>query len=222
MEQFKKEFVDFALEAEALRFGDFTLKSGRKSPFFFNAGRFDSGRLLGGLCRFYAHALQNSGLKPDVIFGPAYKGIPLAAGTAIEYWRLTGEELKWSSLRKEVKDHGDKGAGLGHTIVPGEKVLVIDDVVTSGISADESIAALKSLGADVIGFLCSLDRAERGLDTRISALKSIEQKWGVRSFAIVSLPEAVAYLTEEKPSFLTPDQLNKIKMYFAEYGAEKE
>ena len=221
MEQFKCDFVDFALEIGALKFGDFTLKSGRRSPFFFNAGSFNTGRSLARLCKFYARALIHQDLKVDTIFGPAYKGIPLAAGTVMEYSRLTGQDLAYSSMRKEEKDHGDKGIFLGHKIVASERVLILDDVVTSGISAQGSIDALRQTGCTIVGIEAALNRSEKGLDSDLSALAELSEKNDITGFAIVSLPEAVAYLRESRPDVLTAEQLRAIEQYFATYGATR-
>ena len=163
MEQYKKDFIDFIVECGALKFGEFTLKSGRHSPFFFNAGSFVSGSHLERLGGFYAQSIhENFGDGFDVLFGPAYKGIPLAVATSIAYSKLFGKDVYYCSNRKEIKDHGDAGVLLGHTIHDGDRIVIVEDVATSGKSIEETYPILKAQGdVEIVGEIVSLDRQER-------------------------------------------------------------
>lgn len=219
MEQYKKDFIDFMLECGVLKFGDFTLKSGRKSPFFMNAGGYVTGSQLRRLGEYYAKAIHDVyGDDFDVLFGPAYKGIPLAVAAAMAYSDLYGKEIRYCSDRKEEKDHGaDKGSFLGTKLKDGDRVVMIEDVTTSGKSMEETVPKVRS-AADVkiLGLMVSLDRAEKGKGEE-SALSEVSKLYDFDTAAIVSMPEVCEYL-EEKGK-LTPELKESLKAYYAQYGA---
>ena len=227
MEQYKKEFIDFMVECEVLKFGSFVLKSGRKSPFFMNAGAYITGSQLFRLGGFYANAIHdNFGDDFDVLFGPAYKGIPLAVATAIAYSRLYGKEVKYCSDRKEEKDHGaDKGALLGYKIKDGDRVVIIEDVTTSGKSIEETYPKIKAQetkpGAiKIVGEIVSLNRMERALDWSKSALDVITEKYGFPAKAIVSMKDVVdALYTNGDKTYITDELKKEIDDYYSQYGA---
>lgn len=227
MEQYKKEFIDFMVECEVLKFGSFVLKSGRKSPFFMNAGAYITGSQLFRLGGFYANAIHdNFGDDFDVLFGPAYKGIPLAVATAIAYSRLYGKEVKYCSDRKEEKDHGaDKGALLGYKIKEGDRVVIIEDVTTSGKSIEETYPKIKAQetkpGAiKIVGEIVSLNRMERALDSSKSALDVITEKYGFPAKAIVSMKDVVdALYTNGDKTYITDELKKEIDDYYSQYGA---
>ncbi|MCI6480956.1 MULTISPECIES: orotate phosphoribosyltransferase [Treponema] len=227
MEQYKKEFIDFMVECEVLKFGSFVLKSGRKSPFFMNAGAYITGSQLFRLGGFYANAIHdNFGDDFDVLFGPAYKGIPLAVATAIAYSRMYGKEVKYCSDRKEEKDHGaDKGALLGYKIKDGDRVVIIEDVTTSGKSIEETYPKIKAQetkpGAiKIVGEIVSLNRMERALDSSKSALDVITEKYGFPAKAIVSMKDVVdALYTNGDKTYITDELKKEIDDYYSQYGA---
>ena len=218
MEDYKKEFVSFMLDAKALKFGDFTLKSGRKSPFFMNAGAYVTGKQLHELGRYYAKAIHdNFGLDFDVLFGPAYKGIPLAVVTALAIDELYGKEVRYCSNRKEVKDHGDTGILLGSKLKDGDRVIMIEDVTTSGKSMEETVPIVRSQAdVEIKGLIVSLNRNEKGKGNK-TALSEIEDLYGFKASAIVSMPEVVEILKERNA--LDDELLVRIDAYYAEYGA---
>ncbi len=218
MEDYKKEFVSFMLDAKALKFGDFTLKSGRKSPFFMNAGAYVTGKQLHELGRYYAKAIHdNFGLDFDVLFGPAYKGIPLAVVTALAIDELYGKEVRYCSNRKEIKDHGDTGILLGSKLKDGDRVIMIEDVTTSGKSMEETVPIVRSQAdVEIKGLIVSLNRNEKGKGNK-TALSEIEDLYGFKAAAIVSMPEVVEILKERDA--LDADLLSRIDAYYAEYGA---
>ncbi len=225
MKEYKKEFIKFLLETKALKFGDFTLKSGRKSPFFLNIGSFTSGRELKELSQYYARAIhENIGLDFDIIFGPAYKGIPLAAATAVAIFDLYGKEVKFSSNRKEVKDHGDVGIFLGEKIEGKSRVVIIEDVTTSGKSIDETFPIItRDKDVTVKGMLVSVDRREYGKVRDKTALDSIREDYGIETFSIVNIEEIIAYL--KGPDYdgdyvLDKEISDKLEAYFLEYGVK--
>lgn len=228
MEQYKKEFIDFMVECQVLKFGSFTLKSGRQSPFFMNAGAYVTGSQLARLGEFYAKAIHdNFGDNIDVFFGPAYKGIPLAVVTAVAYSKLYGKEIKYCSDRKEEKDHGaDKGGLLGYKIKDGDKVVIIEDVTTSGKSIEETYPKIKAQettpGAiKIVGEIVSLNRQERALDTTKSALDTITEKYGFPAKAIVSMEEVVdALYTNGDKTIITDEIKQAIDKYYEEFGAK--
>ena len=180
MESYKQEFIEFMVESDVLKFGDFTLKSGRKSPFFMNAGAYVTGTQLMRLGEYYARAIHdNYGTDFDVLFGPAYKGIPLSVATSIAFSKLYGKEIRYCSNRKEIKDHGDTGILLGSPIHDGDKVVIIEDVTTSGKSIEETFPIIMAQGkVEIIGLMVSLNRMEVGLGGKKSALDEIREKYG--------------------------------------------
>ena len=228
MEQYKKEFIDFMVECQVLKFGSFTLKSGRQSPFFMNAGAYVTGSQLARLGEFYAKAIHdNFGDDIDVFFGPAYKGIPLAVVTAVAYSKLYGKEIKYCSDRKEEKDHGaDKGGLLGYKIKDGDRVVIIEDVTTSGKSIEETYPKIKAQettpGAiKIVGEIVSLNRQERAVDTTKSALDTITEKYGFPAKAIVSMEEVVdALYTNGDKTIITEEIKQAIDKYYQEFGAK--
>ena len=224
MEQYKKEFIDFMVECQVLKFGDFTLKSGRKSPFFMNAGAYVTGSQLARLGEYYAKAIHdNFGDDFDVLFGPAYKGIPLSVVTAIAYSRLYGKEIRYCSNRKEEKDHGaDKGAILGSALKDGDRVVIIEDVTTSGKSIEETYPIVKAQGdVKIVGEIVSLNRMEKAsADCNKSALDTITEKYGFPAKAIVTMKEVVEAL--HVPGGVITDELKeKIDAYYVEWGAKE-
>lgn len=224
MEQYKKEFIDFMVECQVLKFGDFTLKSGRKSPFFMNAGAYVTGSQLARLGEYYAKAIHdNFGDDFDVLFGPAYKGIPLSVVTAIAYSRLYGKEIRYCSNRKEEKDHGaDKGAILGSALKDGDRVVIIEDVTTSGKSIEETYPIVKAQGdVKIVGEIVSLNRMEKAsADCNKSALDTITEKYGFPAKAIVTMKEVVEAL--HVPGGVITDELKeRIDAYYGEWGSKR-
>ena len=225
MESYKQEFIEFMVESDVLKFGDFTLKSGRKSPFFMNAGAYVTGGQLRRLGEYYAKAIyENYGDDFDVLFGPAYKGIPLSVTTAIAFERLYGKEIRYSSNRKEVKDHGDTGILLGSKIKDGDKVVIIEDVTTSGKSIEETFPILKAQGDVTIkGLMVSLNRMEVGLSGKKAALDEITDQYGFPANAIVTMKEVTEYLynREVLGRVVINDEIKAaIDKYYEEYGAK--
>ena len=222
MEAYKKEFIEFMLDSGVLRFGDFTLKSGRKSPFFMNAGLYVTGTQLMRLGEYYAKAIHDTyGDDFDVVFGPAYKGIPISVATAIAYAKLYGREVRYCSNRKEIKDHGDVGILLGSPLKDGDRVVVVEDVTTSGKSMEETLPIVKA-AADVtlVGLMVSLNRCERGKGDK-GALDEIREVYGMETAAIVSMKEVIEYLDgrEVNGTVLIDDAMRaKLDAYYAEYG----
>ena len=229
MEDYKKEFIDFMLECQVLKFGSFTLKSGRQSPFFMNAGAYVTGSQLARLGEFYAKAIHdNFGDDFDVLFGPAYKGIPLATACTIAYSKLYGKEIKYCSDRKEEKDHGaDKGALLGYKIKDGDRVVIIEDVTTSGKSIEETYPKIKAQettpgGITIVGEIVSLDRREKAPDSEKSALETITEKYGFPARAIVSMDDVIdALYTNGDKKVITEEIKKEIDAYYEQYGARK-
>lgn len=197
MEQYKQEFIEFMVESDVLKFGEFTLKSGRKSPFFMNAGAYVTGSQLMRLGEYYARAIHETyGEDFDVLFGPAYKGIPISVVTAVAFHNLYGKEVRYCSDRKEEKDHGaDKGSFLGSKLKDGDRVVMIEDVTTSGKSMEETVPKVRG-AADVtiVGLMVSLNRMEKGLGGEKSALEEIREKYGFETNAIVTMEEVVEHL----------------------------
>ncbi len=228
MEDYKKEFINFMLECQVLKFGSFTLKSGRQSPFFMNAGAYVGGSQLKKLGEYYAKAIHdNFGDDIDAFFGPAYKGIPLAVTTAIAYSELYGKEIKYCCDRKETKDHGaDKGGILGYNIKDGDKVVIIEDVTTSGKSIEEVYPKIKAMESTpgsikIVGEIVSLDRQEKALDTEKSALQTITEKYGFPAKAIVSMSEVIQILYDKGDKSIITDSLKKdIDAYYEQWGAK--
>ena len=224
MEQYKQEFIEFMVESNVLKFGDFTLKSGRKSPFFMNAGAYVTGTQLKKLGEYYAKAIHdNFGLDFDVLFGPAYKGIPLSVATTMAISDLYGKDIRYCSNRKEVKDHGDKGILLGSPIQDGDKVIIIEDVTTAGTSIQETLPIIKAQGdVEVGGLVVSVDRMERGQGEK-SALTEISEKYGMKTTAIVTMEEVVEHLYNKpyKGKVIIDDKLKAaIDAYYDQYGVK--
>ena len=226
MEAYKKEFIEFMVDSKVLKFGEFTLKSGRKSPFFMNAGGYVTGAQLMKLGEYYAKAIHdNYGLEFDVLFGPAYKGIPLAVVTAIAFHNLYGKEVRYCSDRKEEKDHGaDKGSFLGTKLQDGDRVVMIEDVTTSGKSMEETVPKVRGAAdVEILGLMVSLNRMEVGLGGKVSALDEIKEKYGFDANAIVSMAEVVEYLhnNEYNGEVIIDDTLKTaIDAYYEEYGVK--
>ena len=225
MEQYKQEFVTFMADTGVLKFGEFTLKSGRKSPFFMNAGLYNTGTQLIRLGKYYAQAIhEHYGDDFDVLFGPAYKGIPLSVATAIAYNELYGKDIRYCSNRKEAKDHGEKGILLGSSLKDGDRVVIIEDVTTSGKSIEETFPIIKSQAdIEIKGLIVSLDRMEKGLSTDKSALGEIQDKYGFRTNAIVTMEDVVEclYNKECMGKILIDDNIkNAIDEYYKQYGAK--
>ncbi len=216
---YKNDFIDFMIESDVLKFGDFTLKSGRKSPFFMNAGAYVTGSQLKRLGEFYAKAIhEHYGDDFDVLFGPAYKGIPLGIATVIAFSNLYGKEIRYCSNRKEEKDHGDAGILLGSKIKGGDKVVIIEDVTTSGKSIEETFPIIEAQGdVEILGLMVSLNRMEKGLSSDKCALDEIKEKYGFDANAIVGMDEVVEYLTEKGK--LDDEIKKRIDEYYETYGA---
>ena len=222
METYKKEFIEFMVDCNVLRFGDFVTKSGRKTPFFVNTGFYRTGAQLRRLGAYYAEAINEAfGTDFDVLFGPAYKGIPLTVAATIAISEKYGRDIRYCSNRKEVKDHGDKGILLGSPIQDGDKVVIIEDVTTAGTSIEETMPIIKAQG-DVtpLGLVVSVDRMERGKGEK-SALAEIEEKYGLKTTAIVTMAEVVEHLynREYKGKIIIDDALKAaIDAYYEQYG----
>lgn len=191
MKDYQREFLEFAIECQALRFGEFTLKSGRISPYFFNTGLFNTGLKLARLGQFYARAIIDSGLALDMLFGPAYKGIPLATATAAALAQLSGRDVAYSFNRKEAKKYGEGGVIVGHPLQG--KVLIIDDVISAGTSVRESVQIIKAANATPVGVAIALDRQERG-EGKLSAVQEVEATHGLRVISIATLDTLLHYL----------------------------
>ena len=224
MESYKQEFIEFMVDSQVLKFGDFTLKSGRKSPFFMNAGAYVTGSQLRRLGQYYAKAIHDHyGLDFDVLFGPAYKGIPLSVATTMAISELYGKEIRYCSNRKEVKDHGDTGILLGSKLSDGDRVVIIEDVTTSGKSIEETFPILKSQAdVEIKGLMVSLNRMERGLDSEKSALAEIKEKYGFEANAIVTMEEVVSCLYNKPYNgtiYIDDTLKSAIDAYYEEYGA---
>ena len=212
MQAYQREFIKSALERGVLRFGEFTLKSGRVSPYFFNAGLFDSGLALAKLGRFYAQALVDSGLSYDVVFGPAYKGIPLAATTAVALAEHHQRDTPWCFNRKEAKDHGEGGTLVGAPLAG--KVVIVDDVITAGTAIREVMHIINNQGAQAAGVLIALDRQERGTGA-LSAIQEVERDFNMPVISIVSLQQVLEYLAE---SAELKQYLPAVERYREDYG----
>jgi orotate phosphoribosyltransferase len=224
VEQYKQEFIEFMVASDVLKFGEFTLKSGRKSPFFMNAGAYVTGSQLMKLGEYYAKAIHDTyGLNFDVLFGPAYKGIPLTVATTIAISNLYGKDIRYCSNRKEVKDHGDTGILLGSKLKDGDKVVIIEDVTTSGKSIEETFPILKAQAdVEVIGLMVSLNRMEVGKGGEKSALDEIKELYGIEANAIVSMAEVTEHLYNKECGgrVVIDDRIKSaIDAYYEQYGA---
>ena len=226
MEAYKQEFIEFMVDSKVLKFGDFTLKSGRKSPFFMNAGGYVTGSQLKKLGEYYAKAIYaNYGLDFDVLFGPAYKGIPIAVVTAIAFHELYGKEVRYCSDRKEEKDHGaDKGSFLGTKLQDGDRVVMIEDVTTSGKSMEETVPKVRGAAdVEILGLMVSLNRMEVGLGGKVSALDEIKERYGFDANAIVCMAVVVEHLynKEYNGEVIIDDTLKTaIDAYYEQYGVK--
>ncbi|MCP4992314.1 MAG: orotate phosphoribosyltransferase [Gammaproteobacteria bacterium] len=212
MQDYKREFIEFAIQNEVLRFGQFTLKSGRVSPYFFNAGLFNTGAQLDRLGRFYAAAIQDSGIDFDVLFGPAYKGIPLASAAAISLASAHDRNVPYCFNRKEAKDHGEGGNIVGAPLQ--DRILIIDDVITAGTAIGEAMEIIDAAGAKATGVVIALDRQERGKGEH-SAIQEVEQNFDLQVVSIITLADLITYLQNDE-SMIEP--LEAIQAYRKEYG----
>lgn len=225
LEAYKEEFITFMVESQVLKFGDFTLKSGRKSPFFMNAGAYVTGTQLRKLGEYYARAIHDHfGLEFEVLFGPAYKGIPLAVATSMAISELYGKDVRYCSNRKEIKDHGDTGILLGSKLKDGDRVILIEDVTTSGKSIEETVPILKSQAdVSIQGLMVSLNRMERGLHSDKSALCEVKEQYDIEAKAIVDMSEVIEFLYQ-KPCLgkvIIDEKLkHAIDAYYEQYGAK--
>ncbi|MBC2889345.1 orotate phosphoribosyltransferase [Gordonibacter massiliensis (ex Traore et al. 2017)] len=226
MEAYKQEFIEFMVESDVLKFGDFTLKSGRKSPFFMNAGAYVTGSQLHRLGQFYARAIHdNFGLDFDVVFGPAYKGIPLSVITTMALSELYGKEARYCSNRKEVKDHGDTGILLGSNLRDGDRVVIVEDVTTSGKSIEETHPILmQQANVEVVGLMVSLNRMEVGKGGEICALDEVRERYGFPTASIVDMAEVTEHLlNRECQGRVVIDDGVKAALdaYYDQYGAKR-
>ena len=212
MHDYQREFIQFAIERGVLRFGEFTLKSGRTSPYFFNAGLFNSGSALAQLGRFYAAALMDSKIDFDVLFGPAYKGIPLAAATAVSLACEHNRDVPWCFNRKEAKDHGEGGTLVGAAL--NGRALIVDDVITAGTAIREVMHIIEQQGASAAGVLIALNRQERGTG-ELSAIQEVERDFGMPVVSIVSLDQVLEFLAQ---SAELKQHLPAVEAYRAQYG----
>ncbi|WP_375492226.1 orotate phosphoribosyltransferase [uncultured Jatrophihabitans sp.] len=212
MQGYQREFLEFAVGHGVLRFGEFTLKSGRVSPYFFNAGLFNTGARLAALGRYYAVAINGSGADFDVLFGPAYKGIPIAAATSVQLAERFGHDVPWAFNRKEAKDHGEGGSIVGSPLAG--RVLLIDDVITAGTAIREVLPLIDDAGAELAGIAVALDREERGRG-ELSAIQEIERDHGVRVHAIITFADIIAFVRSTGEH---GEHLDAMLAYRAEYG----
>jgi orotate phosphoribosyltransferase len=215
MHDYQQDFLALALEHQALRFGEFTLKSGRVSPYFFNAGLFNDGAALARLGRCYAAALARSALAFDMLFGPAYKGIPLVSACAIAFADHEGRSLPWAFNRKEAKAHGEAGMIVGHPLKG--RVVIVDDVITAGTAIRESIELIRAAGAEPVGVALALDRQERGQGER-SAVQEVESQYGLRCVSILTLDGLIEALASRGVRGFEPAQLASLRAYRSQYG----
>lgn len=225
MEQYKKEFIEFMVDCNVLRFGDFTTKSGRKTPFFINTGFYRTGSQLRRLGGYYARAIHDKyGIDFDILFGPAYKGIPLSVAASMAFSELYDKDIRYCSNRKEAKDHGDTGILLGSPINDGDRVVIIEDVTTAGTSIYETMPILKAQGdVSIEGLIISVDRLERGKGER-SALSELEEAFGIKTCAIVTMKDVVEHLHNNpyKGNIIIDDRLKTaIDDYYSLYGAKE-
>lgn len=215
METYKKDFIEFCLANGILRFGSFKLKSGRQSPYFFNAGLFNTGEALATLGGYYAKTIHEAKLKFDVLFGPAYKGIPLVSATAIAIASMYNEATPYAFNRKEAKDHGEGGILVGSE-VKGKRVVIIDDVISAGMAVAESINLLTAQGAVIVGIVIAIDRQEMGRESTKSAIQEITEKHQIPVFSIVSLADVIAFVKDDPEN---AEHLKNMQAYKEQYGA---
>lgn len=224
MEAYKEEFIEFMALSDVLKFGDFTLKSGRKAPFFMNAGSYVTGTQLRKLGQYYAKAIyEHYGADFDVLFGPAYKGIPLSVAATVAFSELYGKDIRYCSNRKKAKDHGDAGILLGSSLKDGDRVVIIEDVTTSGKSIDETVPILKAQGdVEIVGLIVSLNRMERGKGEQ-SALEEIKETYGFDAHAIVTMAEVIEHLYNHPYQgriYIDDTMKQAIDAYYEQYGAK--
>lgn len=222
MQKYQRDFIEFLVQSGALTFGDFVTKSGRNTPYFINTGNFNTGEKIDQLGKYYAKHIVESGLSDlNIVFGPAYKGIPLSVISAAALAREHDIKVGFSFDRKEIKDHGDCGKLVGHKINPGDKILIVEDVITAGTTIREVVPYLKSLGSvDIKGIVISVNRCEKGT-SQISAVAEVEQSMGIKVFPIVDIHQIVEHLKAENDSglVLNSEMLDKIAKYLEQYGA---
>lgn len=212
MKAYQRDFIEFAMAKEVLKFGEFTLKSGRKSPYFFNAGLFNSGRDLARLGRFYAAALVDANTQYDVLFGPAYKGIPIASATAVQLAEVHDRDVPYCFNRKEAKTHGEGGNLVGSPLVG--RIMLVDDVITAGTAIRESMDIIQANGAELAGVLIALDRQEKGKG-ELSAIQEVERDYNAEVTAIITLADLIEYLSEQ-PGM--SEHLERVRAYREQYG----
>ena len=216
---YKQQFIKFMVDNGVLRFGEFTLKSGRKAPYFINTGNYKTGSQLARLGKYYAACIQQNGLKAETLVGPAYKGIPLAVTTAVSLANDYGVDLNYCFDRKEVKDHGEGGLFVGKQLVDGEKVVLIEDVMTSGKALREMLPKLKAAAdVQIAGMIISVDRMERGLESQLSAVQEVYKEFGVKVYSIVNMTDIIEAI--ESGIIEGKEYLDKMKEYRATYGVE--
>ncbi len=225
MEQYKREFIEFMVDSNVLKFGSYTLKSGRQSPFFMNAGSYVTGTQLRRLGGYYARAIHEKyGDDFDILFGPAYKGIPLGVATAMAYSELFGKDVRYSSNRKEAKDHGEAGILLGSGMKDGDRVVIIEDVTTSGKSIEETYPIIMAQAkVEIRGLMVSLNRMEKGPGGKVSALEEIRERYGMEAEAIVTMREVVEHLYNRPYKgqiYINDARKAEIDAYYETYGAE--
>lgn len=212
MKAYQREFIEFAMSKQVLKFDEFTLKSGRKSPYFFNAGLFNSGRDLARLGRFYAAALVDAGVQYDVLFGPAYKGIPIASATAVQLAEVYDQDVPYCFNRKEAKDHGEGGNLVGSPLAG--RIMLVDDVITAGTAIRESMDIIQANGAELAGVLIALDRQEKG-KSELSAIQEVERDYNAEVTAIITLGDLIEYLSEQPEM---SEHLERVRAYREQYG----
>lgn len=216
---YKQQFIKFMVENGVLKFGEFTLKSGRKAPYFINTGNYKTGSQLARLGKYYAACIQQNGLKAETLVGPAYKGIPLAVTTAVSLANEYGVDLNYCFDRKEVKDHGEGGLFVGKQLVDGEKVILIEDVMTSGKALREMLPKLKAAAnVEIAGMIISVDRMEKGLESNLSAVQEVYKEFGVKVYSIVTMSDIIEAI--ELSIIDGKEYLGKMKEYRATYGVE--
>lgn len=216
---YKQQFIKFMVESGVLKFGEFTLKSGRKAPYFINTGNYKTGSQLARLGKYYAACIKENGLTADTLVGPAYKGIPLAVTTAVSLAEGYGMDLNYCFDRKEVKDHGEGGLFVGKQLADGEKVIIIEDVMTSGKALREMLPKLKAAAnVEIVGMVISVDRMEKGLESQLSAVQEVYKEFGVKVFSIVTMTDIIEAI--EEGVIDGREYLGKMKEYRAAYGVE--
>ncbi len=217
---YKESFIKFMVDSGVLTFGEFTLKSGRKAPYFINAGNYKTGEQLAKLGGYYAECIKDNGIEVDTLFGPAYKGIPLAVSATVAMFNKFGTSLNYCFDRKEAKDHGEGGSFVGHTLADGEKVVIIDDVMTSGKALRETLPKLKSAAdVNITGMVITVDRMEKALDNDKSAVQSAYDEFGVKVYSIVTIKDIIKAI--EDGIVEGKEYLDSMKNYLAAYGAKE-